>query len=72
MSEESESKTVPPVFYCTFCGKSQNEVAVIVRCESACICDICIDICTDIVQKNRDCQDNEEPDAKPEDKEAGG
>ena len=37
--------------YCSFCGKSQNEVQKLVAGPSVFICDECIDLCNDIVRE---------------------
>ena len=36
--------------YCSFCGKSQNEVKKLVAGPSVFICDECIDLCNDIIR----------------------
>jgi hypothetical protein len=43
------SKTV----YCSFCGKSREEVAQLIDGPAVKICDGCVDLCMDIVQKGR-------------------
>lgn len=39
--------------YCSFCGKSQHEVAKLVAGPSTFICDECVDLCGDIVGAER-------------------
>lgn len=41
--------------HCSFCGRSQNEVTKIITGppDGTCICDICVDICRNIVDKER-------------------
>ncbi|PCI39950.1 MAG: ATP-dependent Clp protease ATP-binding subunit ClpX [Thiotrichales bacterium] len=51
------------ISYCTFCGKSQEEVRKLVAGPSVYICDECIKLCTEIVKTNIS--------AEPNSKEAG-
>ncbi|MBL0338717.1 MAG: ATP-dependent Clp protease ATP-binding subunit ClpX [Rhodospirillaceae bacterium] len=37
--------------YCSFCGKSQNEVRKLIAGPTVFICDECIDLCTDIIKE---------------------
>ncbi|PJD92681.1 MAG: ATP-dependent Clp protease ATP-binding subunit ClpX [Legionella sp.] len=53
-SSGSGSKTL----YCSFCGKSQNEVKKLIAGPSVFVCDECVELCNDIIQ--------EEAQAKPE------
>lgn len=39
------------MLYCSFCGKSQQEVRKLVAGPSVYICDECVDLCTDIIQE---------------------
>ncbi len=41
--------------HCSFCGRSQNEVTKIITGppDGTCICDLCIDICRNIIDKER-------------------
>ncbi|OCK59756.1 hypothetical protein LMTR3_19145 [Bradyrhizobium sp. LMTR 3] len=39
------------LLYCSFCGKSQDEVSKLVAGPAVFICDECIDLCTDIVDE---------------------
>jgi ATP-dependent protease Clp ATPase subunit len=41
------------VIYCSFCGRSNDEVSVVIAGEGAAICDECIDIATEIVIEQR-------------------
>lgn len=41
-----------PVIHCSFCGKSQNEVAVIIAGPTVFICDKCVALCSDVVNEN--------------------
>jgi ATP-dependent Clp protease ATP-binding subunit ClpX len=48
------------LLYCSFCGKSQNEVSKLIAGPSVFVCDECVDLCNDIIredgQKNDDTQ----------------
>jgi hypothetical protein len=48
---EPKPKTKPKNLYCSFCGKSQNEVRTLIQGPNVFICDECIGLCTDIVRK---------------------
>ena len=37
--------------YCSFCGKSQNEVKKLIAGATAFICDECIELCSDVISK---------------------
>jgi len=39
------------LLYCSFCGKSQNEVKKLIAGPSVFICDECIELCNDIVRE---------------------
>lgn len=41
------------VCYCSFCGKNDQEVKVLIRAPTAFICDECVDECVKIVQEKR-------------------
>ena len=45
--KENEDKTL----YCSFCGKSQNEVKKLIAGRGVYICDECIDVCINIVSE---------------------
>ncbi|MEA3470479.1 MAG: ATP-dependent Clp protease ATP-binding subunit ClpX [Thermodesulfobacteriota bacterium] len=45
------------VLYCSFCGKTQNEVRKLVAGPSAYICDECIELCRCIVEEEGNVQD---------------
>ena len=38
------------VLYCSFCGKSQHEVKKLIAGPSVFICDVCIELCNDIIR----------------------
>ena len=37
--------------YCSFCGKSQHEVRKLIAGPTVFICDECVALCTDIVER---------------------
>ncbi len=39
------------ILYCSFCGKSQNEVKKLIAGPSVFVCDECIDLCNDIIRE---------------------
>jgi ATP-dependent Clp protease ATP-binding subunit ClpX len=47
------------LLYCSFCGKSQDEVKKLIAGPSVFICDECVDLCNDIIKE--EIQDAEEP-----------
>lgn len=42
------------LLYCSFCGKSQNEVRKLIAGPSVFICDECVELCNDIVREELD------------------
>jgi len=52
MSDKSSEKSSDnKLLYCSFCGKSQNEVRKLIAGPSVFICDECVDLCNDIIQE---------------------
>ncbi len=51
----------PGMLYCSFCGKSQNEVRKLVAGPTAYICDECIELCRCIVEEETDAPLLDEP-----------
>ncbi len=47
------------LLYCSFCGKSQNEVRKLIAGPSVFICDECVDLCNDIIQEEADADTDE-------------
>lgn len=39
--------------YCSFCGKSQDEVEKMIAGNKTFICDTCVDICAEILETER-------------------
>ena len=52
MADDSNTKGGDDkVLYCSFCGKSQNEVRKLIAGPSVFICDECVDLCNDIIRE---------------------
>ena len=51
MTDESTSGDSGKLLYCSFCGKSQNEVRKLIAGPSVFICDECVDLCNDIIRE---------------------
>tara|TARA_Y100000991_G_scaffold50959_1_gene36947 strand:- start:1900 stop:3189 length:1290 start_codon:yes stop_codon:yes gene_type:complete len=51
MTDESTSGDNGKLLYCSFCGKSQNEVRKLIAGPSVFICDECVDLCNDIIRE---------------------
>lgn len=47
---KSENGNSTKMLYCSFCGKSQNEVKKLIAGPSVYVCDECIDLCNDIIR----------------------
>ena len=43
----------PTLLYCHFCGKMQNEVAVLIAGPLVFICDECVDRCVDVIKEQK-------------------
>jgi len=50
MSEQGD-KSTDKLLYCSFCGKSQQEVKKLIAGPSVFICDECIELCNDIIRE---------------------
>lgn len=46
-----DNKSDDKLLYCSFCGKSQNEVRKLIAGPSVFICDECVDLCNDIIRE---------------------
>ncbi len=68
MSKESDSDKI---LYCSFCGKSQNEVRKLIAGPSVYVCDECVDLCNDIIKEElaNDGKDDSKEQALPKPKE---
>jgi len=51
MTDENASGDKSKLLYCSFCGKSQNEVRKLIAGPSVFICDECVDLCNDIIRE---------------------
>lgn len=47
---KSENDKSTKMLYCSFCGKSQNEVKKLIAGPSVYVCDECIELCNDIIR----------------------
>ena len=50
MSKEKKGKDEDKLLYCSFCGKSQNEVRKLIAGPSVYVCDECVELCNDIIK----------------------
>ena len=50
------------ILYCSFCGKSQNDVRKLIAGPSVFICDECVDLCNDIIRE--EILDQEQPESE--------
>ncbi|MDO9107318.1 MAG: ATP-dependent Clp protease ATP-binding subunit ClpX [Methylovulum sp.] len=50
MSNDKYSKDDDKLLYCSFCGKSQNEVRKLIAGPSVYVCDECVELCNDIIK----------------------
>ncbi len=51
MSEKQSGRHDGKLLYCSFCGKSQNEVRKLIAGPSVFICDECVELCNDIIRE---------------------
>ena len=49
-----KDKSSEDTMYCSFCGKSQDEVKKLIAGATAFICDECISLCSDVIAKEKD------------------
>lgn len=52
MSKDKNSKDDEKLLYCSFCGKSQNEVRKLIAGPSVYVCDECVELCNDIIRRS--------------------
>ncbi len=52
--KEDDSK----LLYCSFCGKSQNEVRKLIAGPSVYVCDECVELCNDIIREEQEESDD--------------
>ena len=61
------------LLYCSFCGKSQNEVRKLIAGPSVFVCDECVDLCNDIIREEiQEAATGEKLDKLPTPKEISG
>ena len=65
MTNENTSGDNGKLLYCSFCGKSQNEVRKLIAGPSVFICDECVDLCNDIIEEEVKAEDDEVLDVLP-------
>ncbi len=68
MSDEIKGKDNDggKLLYCSFCGKSQDEVRKLIAGPSVFICDECVDLCNDIIREEiQEAEPQEESDRLP-------
>jgi len=58
-NDMSRSSTNGSALRCSFCSKSQSEVRKLIAGPNVYICDECIEICTDIIDEERDLEERE-------------
>ncbi|MFD1217887.1 MULTISPECIES: ATP-dependent Clp protease ATP-binding subunit ClpX [Microbulbifer] len=51
MTDQSSGEDNGKLLYCSFCGKSQQEVRKLIAGPSVYICDECVELCTDIIRE---------------------
>jgi ATP-dependent Clp protease ATP-binding subunit ClpX len=68
MSKDKSSKGDEKLLYCSFCGKSQDEVRKLIAGPSVYVCDECVELCNDIIrdelQEDSDGEEGELPKPK--------
>ncbi|MCF6203048.1 MAG: ATP-dependent Clp protease ATP-binding subunit ClpX [Methylococcaceae bacterium] len=50
MSKDKSNKGDEKLLYCSFCGKSQDEVRKLIAGPSVYVCDECVELCNDIIR----------------------
>lgn len=50
MGKDKNSNNNEKLLYCSFCGKSQNEVRKLIAGPSVYVCDECVELCNDIIR----------------------
>ncbi|MDH5517852.1 MAG: ATP-dependent Clp protease ATP-binding subunit ClpX [Gammaproteobacteria bacterium] len=66
---KDENQDSGKLLYCSFCGKSQNEVKKLIAGPSVFVCDECVELCNDIIQEELQEQSTEAVDKLPKPKE---
>jgi len=47
----STTKKDDQLLYCSFCGKSQHEIRLLISGPAAYICDECVELCNEIIRE---------------------
>ncbi|QFY42850.1 ATP-dependent Clp protease ATP-binding subunit ClpX [Candidatus Methylospira mobilis] len=70
MSDDVKRKTTKgKLLYCSFCGKSQNEVRKLIAGPSVYVCNECVELCNDIIREELEEQEAASADSLPKPKE---
>ena len=69
MSKDKGSKDDEKLLYCSFCGKSQEEVKKLIAGPSVYVCDECVELCNDIIRDELQEEGSEEEIDLPKPKE---
>jgi ATP-dependent Clp protease ATP-binding subunit ClpX len=70
MSDDVKRKTTKgKLLYCSFCGKSQNEVRKLIAGPSVYVCNECVELCNDIIREELEEQEAAAADSLPKPKE---
>jgi ATP-dependent Clp protease ATP-binding subunit ClpX len=69
MSNEKPGKGGGKLLYCSFCGKSQNEVRKLIAGPAVYVCDECVELCNDIIRQELQDRTQEAVDKLPKPKE---
>jgi ATP-dependent Clp protease ATP-binding subunit ClpX len=70
MSDDGKRKsTKAKLLYCSFCGKSQNEVRKLIAGPSVYVCNECVELCNDIIREELEEQEAAAADSLPKPKE---
>ena len=51
---DGDSFDTTEVLHCSFCGKSNKDVAFLIAAPDVFICDECVDLCADIIAEKRE------------------
>ena len=52
--EDRDKKDKSSAYYCSFCGNSQHEVEKLIAGPTVFICDLCVDLCVDILKEDKE------------------
>jgi len=54
----SATKKDDQLLYCSFCGKSQHEIRLLISGPAAYICDECVELCNEIIREKLEEESN--------------